>query len=282
MKSSVKYIIVLAALLSSYSCMKESFNNCPNWGKYKVCFYDRSNLKCSSVNYITLLYSGVDSSWAPMLRRYTHTADSLLIDSTGLLRLFPGTYSFRALLCAEGDVLNDRVHLRNGHRYLYAATVDRVQKSPENRVGFHFKLANSMIIVKCTLESSLEGYEISKVEVTPPEEKSALLNISNGICSYEQCTSSFFDNALYNQSENEWVYYCNPTIAGNYLSFKITLSNSISTIFKTLFTKVFLEIGLEQGRVNRFYLNVTPNKVEYLSSTIIDWTDYNHSQEIVL
>jgi len=268
--------------LQILSCIKENFNNCPNWGKYKVSFYDSSNIKCNSINYMILLYNGIDSTPAPILNSYFVLPDSFSINSPNILKLFPGEYNFCALLSSQELFLTDKIKLQNGLKYFYANRESKIRKSPLNRVGLFFNLANSMIIVKCTVDSVLDNCKISKIEISPPQEKDALLNIATGKCSYEQCTTLFFENALYNQKETEWVYYCNPTIAGTDLTFKITLSNSIDPIDKTLFIKVFLEKGLEQGMVNRFYLNVTPHNIEYISSTIIDWTDYAHYQDIVL
>lgn len=282
MRSHLKHTLIFILSLSFSSCIKENYSNCPNWGKYKIQFYDISHIECNSINYITLLYKGVDSLHAPLLKRYIHTSDSLLIDSSGILRLFPGRYHFNALLCSEKALLNNMVAIKNGVRYLYATTISPIVKSPENRVGLNFQLSNSMIAVKCSLEKSLESYIISQVELTPPEEKCALLNIIDGKCGYENCFSSFFEHTLYNKLNKEWFYYCNPTKAGNFLSFKITIIDTIENHKKTIFSKVFLERGLEQGRVNRFNLNVTPHKIEYLSSTIIDWTDYNKYPEILL
>lgn len=282
MKYYLKYTLIFILSLSCSSCIKEDFSNCPNWGKYRVAFYDNSNVECNTINYITLLYTGVDSLQTPLLKQYKHTSDSLLIDLSGILRLFPGKYHFKALLYSKKALLNNIVQMKNGQRYLYASTINHIKKLPENRVGLHFKLANSMIIAKCTLEKNLDNLKISQVEISPPQEKHSLLNLTNGKCNYEQCFTSFFEHTLYNQNSNEWFYYCNPTKAGNYLSFKITVSDTTSKTNKTLITKVFLETGLEQGRVNKFNLNVTPNQVEFLSSTIIDWTDYEHYQEIIL
>lgn len=282
MESYLKYIIASVIILLNPSCVKENFNNCPDWGKYKVVFYDSSNVECLSLNYITLLYSGVDSTWAPLLKKYFLEPYSSSIDSPSALKLFPGDYNFCALLSTEEMFLTDKIKLRNGLRYFYANTKNQIKKSTLNKVPLFFNLANSMIAIKCTLDSNLNNCIVKQIEISPPEEKNALLDITNGLCGYESHTTDYFENTHYNSRENEWLFYCNPTVPGNDLTIKVTLIDSNSIIPKTLITKVFLEKGLEQGKVYRLYLNATPYKIEYLSSTIIDWIDYAHYQDITL
>lgn len=282
MKSSLKYITISIIVLFGHSCLKENFNNCPDWGKYKVGFFDSSSVNNLSINYIILLYNGIDSTSAPLLKKYFLKPYSSVIDSPSVLKLYPGEYHFCALLSSQELFLNDKVKLKNGLRYFYANTKNQIKKSPFNKVPLFFNLANSMIAVNCSLDSSLDVCNISRVEISPPEEKNALLNLSDGTCSYEGLTSEYFDTTIFNSKENEWTYYCNPTVPGNDLTFKVILINSNSTNYKTLITKVFLDTGLEQGKVYKFHLNVTPNKIEYLSSSIIDWIDYIYPLEIML
>lgn len=282
MKNSIKYIVVITILLLIQSCIKESFNSCPDWGKYKVGFYSSSNKQHDSANDIIILYNGIDSSKSPILYRSSLLLDTSYIGSTNLLKLFPGKYSFCALLAQESLALTDIIKFKNGLRYLYAGSNSIVKKSPLNKVGLFFNLANSMVGVKCYLDSSLHNYTISQLEISPPEEKNAHFKISNGMCSYEQCTTDFYDNAIYDNTELEWIYYCNPIVPGNDLRFRITLLDNTNKVHIMLTTKVFLSTGLEQGKVYRFHLNVTPSKIEYISSTIIDWIDYIHHEDIEL
>ena len=282
MKNSLKYIIITIITLLNHSCIKENFGNCPNWGKYKVSFYDSSNVQCSTTNHILLQYNGIDSTSSPLLSRHFLMPHSSSIDSPNLIKLFPGKYNFCALLSSDLIILDNKIKFKNGLSYFYANTKDRIEKSPLNKVNLFFNLANSMIAVKCFIDSNLNNCNIFQVAISPPEEKNRLFNLSNGICTCEQVTTIFFDNAIYNNNENEWVYYCNPLVAGTDLTFKITLLDTISNTYKTLNTKAFLQTGLEQGKVSTFYLNVTPHKIEYISSTIIDWIDYIHYDNIEL
>lgn len=282
MKNYINYITASIIVLLSQSCIKENFNNCPDWGKYKVAFYDSSSVECLSLNYVTLLYNGVDSISSPLFKKYFLTPYSPLIDSPSVLKLFPGSYNFCALLSNEEVILNKRVRLKNGFRYFYANTKNKIEKSALNKVPLIFNLANSMVVIKCSLDSNLNNCTVEQIAISPPEEKNAQLDISNGLCEYESHTTEYFENTTYHSNGQEWIFYCNPTVPGNDLIFKVTLQDIKSSTPKTLITKIFLETGLEQGKVYRFYLNVTPYKVEYMSSTITDWTDYFHTEEITL
>lgn len=282
MRCYSKYIIVLLLFFLSNSCIKENFRNCPNWGKYRVGFYTKSNIEYSSINYVTINYSCADTMNRQILKKYNSVSDSLLTYPTELIRLFPGNYKFSVLLSTEEVTINNLIKIQNGHPYLYATSNNEIIKSPLNKVGFIFNLANSMIAVKCSLDSTFNNCTICKVELSPPQELYALLNISNGICCYEKQTTDYFDNAIFDNKENEWIYYCNPMVSGNNLIFKITILDKVANIHKILFCKVFLESGLEQAKVSRFYLNVSPHSIDYVSSTITDWIDYTHYQDIVL
>ena len=282
MKCHLKYIIIPIFTLLNHSCIKENFGNCPNWGKYKVSFYDSSNVQCSTINHILLQYNGIDSISDPLLSRHFLMPHSTLIDSPNLIKLFPGDYNFCALLSSDQIFLNDTVKFKNGLSYFYANTKDKIEKSPLNKVNLFFNLANSMIEVQCLVDSCLKDCNVFQVAISPPEDKNRLFNLSTGKCTCEQVTTDFFENAVYNNNDNKWVYYCNPLVAGTDLTFKITLLDTISNIYKVLNTKTFLHTGLEQGKVSTFYLNVTPHKIEYVSSTIIDWIDYIHYDHIEL
>lgn len=283
MKGCIKHIIILFIILLSQSCLKENFNNCADWGKFKVIFHDSSNLERPSISYVTLLYSGVDSNSTALLKSYVLKPYSLLLDSPSVLKLLPGEYNFCALLSSDTIIQNSRIRLKNGVKYFYTSTKKQIRKLPSNKVPLFFNLANSIIAIECSLDSNLNNYKVKQIEISPPQEKDALLDITNGICGYESQTSDYFENTQYNSKEDVWLFYCNPIIPGNNLTIKITLIDGITNnTDKTLITKVFLEAGLEQGRVYKLSLNVTPYKIEYLSSSIIDWIDYNHYEEIVL
>ncbi len=282
MKNNHTYIIILIVLIVSQSCIKEDFGNCPNWGKYKVGFYTKSNVNYLSTNCMLLFYSGIDSLSAPVLNRNFLMQNSSEKSSPHLLKLFPGEYNFCALLSGEEEILNNRVKLKNGRRYLYASTKEQIKKSPLNKVSLHFNLANSMIVIKCSMDSSLNDCDVSEVKISPPQEENAILNLCDGTCCFEQYTTAFFENSIYDTNEKEWAYYCNPLEPGNELSFKIILLDSISQTNKILAVKVFLNTGLEQGKVYKFHLNITPHKIEYKSSTIIDWDNYIHYEDIEL
>src|SRR3989339_914926 len=140
-----KIITALALMIFSSGCVRENLYLCPDWGKYRVLFYDKTQ------NRDRLNYNVVIQERSASLA-YTRTPDTTQLKSGNVLKLYPGNYLFNALLSTTKLEVSKRPGMKNGYQYLFADTSVKIVKAGINQVKLDFKLANSLIAVKCNFD----------------------------------------------------------------------------------------------------------------------------------
>lgn len=268
-------ILATLLILTLAACIKEETDRCPYFGKYPVSFFDEdSSLKRNNQN-VLFYITNKDTSQAEF-PGYTINAGERELKSDCMLRLFPGLYSFRAIKSHTKMNLEDKhVRLKNGEAYTYASFVGKVTKSPDNKFGIRFGLFNSLIRAVCTLDPSNDSiFEITKVEISSPDDTSILLDIENGKCNYAQEMTDYYDSCTIETDPTIFYYYCVPIIRSRYIVFKISIKECDSDKKNTLYSRAFLKTDIEQGKIYDFHFNVTPGSVVYKTTTILDWSTF--------
>ncbi len=272
----------LIVLLSS--CIKEDYEQCPDYGKYRVVFNDADSSK-GKTDYNVLVCPlekgkvNLTNAW-----QYYRLADSSLLISERELKLFPREYSFKALLSQNQMLLagND-VSLKTGAMYLYADSSASVVKAVRNNVSLRFTLANSLIRVRCNFsENPISQYRISKVEISSPDDSGIELDMLSGKCNSAQEVTDFYDECVRENDSNVFNYYCVPIVKAKYLNFKVFVEDISANKTNVLFSRVFLNTDIEQGKVYDYRFDVTPFDIEFKTTSILDWNDYVHSTNISL
>ena len=272
----------IIVLLSS--CIKEDYEQCPDYGKYRVVFNDADNSK-GKTDYNVLvcpLEKGkvtFTNAW-----QYYRLADSSLLISERELKLFPMEYSFKALLSQNQMILaGSDVSLKTGAMYLYADSSASVIKAVRNNVSLRFTLANSLIRVICNFsENPISQYRISKVEISSADDNGIELNMLSGRCNSAQEVTDFYDECVREIDSNVFNYYCVPIVKAKYLNFKVFVEDISANKTNVLFSRVFLNTDIEQGKVYDYRFDVTPFDIEFKTTSILDWNDYVHSTNISL
>lgn len=266
-----KFITVFVLMTVSFGCVKENLNLCPNWGKYRVLFYDKTTDRYSA-EYNVVIQDMAGS------HRYFRTPDSAQLKSDKVLKLFPGKYSFKALLSREPLDAVSRPVIKNGYQYMFADTSANIIKASINPVVLDFKLANSLIVVRCHFDAGhTESHQIARMEISCPDDDSVTIDMHTGLSNYAQTVSSFYEECLYDYKQESFYYYCVPVISGNYLNFKVYVRDKNDMSIKILLSRIFLNTNVEQGKAYLFRFNVTPYKIEYMTTSVIDWNDYCHN-----
>jgi hypothetical protein len=273
------------------SCVKESYVNCPDYGKYRVLFYDKNEDGERREMRGAIFYKNIDTPTTEVgVYSCSLKDESPSVITERVVRLYPGLYRFYSVLRTKQlDNIMDIVKMKNLDLYMITDVVERVTKSGENRVMFEYCFANSMIEAKCTMDQEfMEEYYIYDFELSAPDDTDILLNLDSGICNYATQITDFYDHFRYNGKKDLFEYLCVPVLSGNFLNFKITIKRespqmgseiSDSIVLKT---RVYLLSNIEQGKITRFHFNVTPHEISYLSTTVEDWKDYEQEEDISL
>jgi len=264
-------------LISLLSCIKENYDSCVDYGKYRVIFYDIDSSYFRHSYNVIIYPIALKENIAQKACMYVRPADNNLLYSEKTLKLYPMDYAFKALMSRhEMNPDDDLVKLNNGEAYFFADCPGRIRKASENRVGLNFGLFNSLVRIICNLSHDSEGeYEISKVEITPPDNIGIILNINSGKCNYAQNVSDFYEECTFESNAGYiFIYYCVPIIKSNYLNFRVHVDNIVTKKATVLYAKAFLNKNIEQGKVYEFRFNVTPYDIVYKSSSVLDWSDY--------
>lgn len=272
-------ILILMGIVSG--CVKENYDECPDWGKYRVLFYDKTSAR-ERIDYNVIIHEiSTDRTITQnnaTSYRYVRTPDTTQLKSGKVLKLFPGDYSFNALLSRASLDVESTPGMRNGHQYLFADTTAQIIKAGINPVELDFQLANSLIVVKCHFDTGYaESHQIFKIEISCPDDDFVAIDMLTGLSNYAQTVSSFYEECLYDDKQESFYYYCVPVINGNYLNFKVYVRDNNDMSVKTLLSGIFLKANIEQGKAYLFQFNVTPYEIEYMTTTVIDWTDYCHN-----
>lgn len=278
------YILATLSILTIIGCIKEETDNCPDFGKYSVSFFDKdSSLRKHDQNVLLYITSDRDTLHVES-PDYIIKAGERELRASHKFRLYPGIYSFKAIKSQTKMVLEDKyVRLKNGEAYTYASFPGKVSKSPENNFGISFGLFNSLIRVVCTLDLSCDSvFEITRVEVSSPDDTSILLDIENGKCNYAQEMTDYYDSCTIENDSSIFYYYCVPIVRSRYIFFKISIKECYSDKKNTLYSRTFLKTDIEQGKIYDFHFNVTPWSVIYKTTTILDWSTYIKNQIIRL
>jgi hypothetical protein len=273
---NISHIILLS--LSLLSCIREDLSECPYYGLYRVSFTD--SLKNTGLfgGHTTICYTQKESKTGGQMQFKLHP-DSTLLTPRHTYRLAPGTYSFNALFSADTAESTLPVILKNGIRYMYASTLRDIEKKGNNNIPLIFSPANSMIAVKFHLRHS--GYDIKLAEITPPEEKNALLNFNTGLCSHETEVSGFYIKCTHDITRDMWSTYCNPLSANNYIHIRATLYDKINKKIIILDTREYIRSNINQGETYILEADVTPQKLRIISGKIEKWKEIGGGTVII-
>ena len=272
----------LIVLLSS--CIKEDYEQCPDYGKYRVVFNDADNSKGKTdYNVLVCLLEKGKVNFTNAYQYY-RLADSSLLRSERELKLFPMEYSFKALLSQNQMILaGSNVSLKTGAMYLFADSSASVVKAVRNKVSLRFTLANSLIRVICNFsENPISQYRISKVEISSPDDSGIELNMLSGRCNSAQEVTDFYEECVREIDLNVFNYYCVPIVKAKYLNFKVFVEDISANKINVLFSRVLLNTDIEQGKVYDYRFDVTPFDIEFKTTSILDWNDYVHTTNISL
>jgi len=281
----IKVIIILFIIsMSMSSCIRENYDLCPDYGKYKVLFLDKNDAKSTADYHVFITEKISQITFNSTQHKYIRLADTTLLKSDKVLKLFPGDYNFVALLSANQMIcLNKKIQIKNNSPYLYADTIKSVIKRSYNNVILRFSLANSLIQTKCIIDSVFkERYKISRVVLSSPDDSDIYLDLSSGLCNYSQLVSDYYQEAVYNILTDVFNNYCVPIIKSNYLTFKVSIEDNEQKTDNTLFCRIFLNTDISQGKVYQFRFNVTPYAIQYINTSISDWDEKTNNISIPL
>ncbi|MDP3436003.1 MAG: hypothetical protein Q8S04_02045 [Bacteroidales bacterium] len=281
----------LILLLSASSCIKENYSMCPDYGKYRITFYERSGIEHNAAMNAIVIFNPIDrDNSLSGICRFTRAPGDSLLKQESPLRLYPGDYNFKAFLTKGSIQYNNKmVKIKNQELHVMADTIERVSKLGENRVLLTFVLSNSQIEVQCNLDPRYRDlYRVYEVEMSAPDDRDIFLDTESGSCNYSQTITEYYDYFLYSEISNIFEYYCVPFLGGCYLNFRFKLypanEDEDSENGKTIMlqTRIFLNMDINQGKAYRFTFNVTPYEVNYLSTSVRDWFDNDCIDEIPL
>ncbi|MCK9627431.1 MAG: hypothetical protein M0R37_02430 [Bacteroidales bacterium] len=275
-------LLVSLLFLTIVGCIKEDTNKCPFFGKYPVTFFDEDS-SSSQYNQNVLLHITKNNDTLHIESPdYIINAGERELKTACQLHLYPGQYLFKAIKSQNKMSLDDKhVRLKNGEAYTYASFPGKISKSPDNKFGIRFGLFNSLIRVACTvgINNDLnQNFEITKVEISSPDDTSILLDIENGKCNYAQEVTDFYDSCTIENDPFVFYYYCVPIIRSKYIVFKISIKECGSDKKSILYSRAFLKTDIEQGKIYDFHFNVTPWSIIYKTTTISDWSTFINNQ----
>ncbi len=278
------YAIMFFLIVLLSSCIKEGYEQCPDYGKYRVVFNDADTSKGKTDYNVLVCPLEKEKMSFTNAYQYYRLADSSLLKSDRELKLFPMEYSFKALLSQNQMILaGSNVSLKTGVMYLFADSSASVIKAVLNNVSLRFTLANSLIRVICNFsENPTSQYRISKVEISSADDSGIELNMLSGKCNSAQEVTDFYEECVKENDSNVFNYYCVPIVKARYLNFKIFVEDLSTNKTNVLFSRVFLITDIEQGKVYDYRFDVTPYDIEFKTTTILDWNDYVHNTNISL
>lgn len=264
------------------SCVKENYDACPDWGKYRVQFFDTLIRSNETLNVIVASKS--QDNHLHMLGSFLKIDGTDLLQSQNVTRLLPGKYDFNTIMTADEVIkTGTSVTVRNGKPYFYSHTNDSIVKAEYNKVYLKYNLANVLLQFKCVLRSEYTArYTIVNFRITQPIDNEIYCNLTNGVMNYSASTSEFFDESNYTANDDLFYNYVVPVLKSNYINIEVTLLDNYVNTQKKLFTRIYLNTDLVQGYVYKYGLDVTPNAVNHTTSTLKNWNDYIHNTDIQL
>lgn len=275
MRSSL-YILTLLTLL--YSCISESFDDCPDYGKYRVLFTDTSLQIPAHQLYLKIRYLS-NGLLQESYEEFSYEASNKLFNSNNGLKLSPGSYQFFTLASSQMVTKEAPERMRNGHIYLRGVGHANIIKSPLNRVFISHKLFNSLITFQCNSSINLSE-SVLQLGITPPLEDYGQIDLLTGNCEYERGVSYFIEELLYDKSEGLWYYYCNPILPGVKIVVRIVLQNLQEYTTKEVSIPLFLESGLMQGMRHNYLIDISANQIDIISSGIEEWEEIDNEKII--
>lgn len=272
--NTLKNIWIISAIVIT-SCINENYDLCPDYGKYRVLFYDMDDKKPLVDYFVCITDKNSINKGINTLNEYILPSGATLLKSDKVLKLYPGKYNFIALLSTDKMIcLNKKIQLKNNSPYLYTDTSKTIIKQSYNDVILRFTLANSLIQIKCIIDNEyLSRYKISKVALSCPDDDGIFMDFTTGICNYSQTMSEFYEETLYNEQQDIFFIYCVPVVSSNYLNFKISIDDKYQKTENMLFCRIFLNTDISQGKVYQFRFNVTPFEIQYINTSISEWNE---------
>ncbi len=273
-------IIIMIAQCLLLSCIKENYDFCPDYGKYKVLFTSAGAETGSDIEYLSVRYNGLNVNENIVgYHDYSKVRGDSLFQSQNLLKLPQGKFSFNALISNSPIIKEEGMFkMTNGIVFLIGKTVKNIIKKKCNIIGIRLSLCNSLIQVKCNLSSSLsDEYLIENLNISAPCDSSVLLNLLSGKCNYSGRTTQKYDYFRINRSKGLYEYYTVPISSGCILNFRLTLvpkNNPVDgkeNISKILTTKIHLNHNIEQGKIYLFNFDVIGPGLNHISTTVFDW-----------
>lgn len=271
------------------SCINEDYLSCPDFGKYRVTFICRDSVKFPAKMYMSLIYRD-ESSVLNLsgIERYVKDEERSRFTSDKSLKLPPGDFRFSSLSCtAPLEVENGVCKMSNRELYLFADTLGRVIKLYENSIKFNYYPVNSFILAQCILDNDLaKEYEIRDFAISAPDDSNVRIDHENGIASYSESITDYFDHFQTNSDGTLFRYYCVPFRGGCYVNFRITLAlKTLNTDEgkdkqRVLLNHLYLKSEIEQGKIYKFVFEVSALEINWKSTTISDWNEYLFDGEI--
>ena len=102
----IKNIWIITVLVIS-SCINENHDLCPDYGKYRVLFYDMYEIKNTLEYYVCIGDKYSIDKGENTLDEYKLTPGTTLLKSDKVLKLYPGKYNFVALQSTERVIFKD-------------------------------------------------------------------------------------------------------------------------------------------------------------------------------
>lgn len=266
---------VFGVILMNISCINEMSTYCPEYGKYRVTFYDKDTAQYGrdykAIAYINSEGALENESYIDMIR----PAASNKLISTKESKLLPGKYIFSTILSEDIIFKNsDTIELVNGRSYFYSLVSREIIKLNNNVVRFKYSLINSLILLHLSISKSDEyRYLIQRAEITPPNDSICHINIKNGSVRGANKQSDFFDDCQFFSDLGNYGYFCVPITKNNMVYVKVTLYDKVEKRTILLKSSLFLDKDIKPGDVCRLYFEITPKELKYLRSGISDWED---------
>lgn len=271
------------------SCVSEDYLSCPDFGKYRVTFSTVDSLRFPEKMYMSLIYKE-ESNLINLNGSGEFVKDACKAGFTSekILKLPPGDFRFSSLSCTSPLIIeNGMCKMFNGKLFLFADTLGRVVKRYENSVKLNLYPVNSLILAQCILDNDLaKEYEIKDFAISAPDDSNVLINQGNGVASYSDSITDFYDHFELSSDGTLFRYYCVPFRGGCYVNFRITLALRNSNTaegkdaIRVLLNRLYLKSDIEQGKLYRFTFEVSALEINCKSTSVSDWTDYQFDGEI--
>ncbi|MFA5713733.1 MAG: hypothetical protein WC960_06095, partial [Bacteroidales bacterium] len=232
----MKRVLALILPFIVIGCIKENLSHCPNWGRYKVAFIEGNTPPqvVESTQQLYLIYQSSKESSEKGIKRYRLQVGKDRYEGEEPLFLPSHLFTFYSLLtipsATEGegekenssgeDASNEKL-LKNGEYYLYSRFEGRVLKDSLNLFTLNHSLLNAIVVIE-PLISSTNSEELILLEITPPIEEEAIVDLFTGLCGREGSVTPFFEICRCRDSSQEWYYPCNPLVAGSSITIRAT------------------------------------------------------------